>query len=409
MRVAGLIFVITLNIKKMKKTVLIALAFVASLGTHAQKPEKIYSIAKVDKPHEYFVNQAELWWKEIEKNKTNEDAWFNYYRANRYSLITFKGINRFDGHRNDGWVKESPYLKELNDIVDLIEKNIPNTYTYYRLRKPGYPSDDIMFDALQKAYEINPDNPEIYSSFVTYYEMKGNIEKRKEFNQKLYYTNEISSGFLAYAYNVLMTIKPNGIILTFGDNDTYPMWLLQDVLNIRTDVIVMNVPLLGDSSYRSLFFKKLNIPNFSKEYKDGSTSESEKDIVSYILKNKPASRPLYIGLPAWNQMKEYEKNLYLVGLALEYSTGNIDNIALMKNNFENKYALNYINNIFEYDISASIVERMNINYLPGTFKLYEHYTLSGDLTHAQKMKELGLLIAQKAGQEWYNKALVIFK
>jgi len=399
-----------LKLTIMRKIIIISLTFIGYFGSlSAQKPEKIYSIAKVDKPHEYYVQQAEVWWKVIEKDKTNEEAWFNYYKANRYSLMTFKDIDRFDGHRNDGWVKESPYLKELDEIVDLIEKNIPNTFTYYRLKKMGYPSNETMFDALQKAYKINPDNPDIYDSFVTYYEMSGDNSKRKEFDEKLYKANEISSGFLAYGYNVLLTLKPNGIIMTFGDNDTYPLWILQDAMNIRPDVIVVNVPLLTDSSYRKIIFKKLNVPNFSKEYKDGSTTESEKEIVDYLIKNSSKTLSLYIGLPAWKQMKEYENNLYLVGLALEYSTENIDNIALLKNNFENNYALDYIKNRFEYDMSASIVERMNINYLPGIFKLYEHYKLSGDLTHAQKMKELGLLIAQKGGKEWYDKALAILK
>ena len=394
----------------MKKELIIGMVFIGCFGLlAAQKPEKIYSVAKVVKPHEYYIQQAELWWKVIEKDKTNEEAWHNYYKANRYCCFTYKGLNSFDGHRNDGWVKESPYLKELDEIVDLIGKNIPDTYTYYSLQKMGYPSDDVMFAAMQKAYQLNPDNSEIYDSFVTYYDMKGNLDKRKEFDEKIFQANAISSGLLTYNYNVLMSIKRNGIILTFGDNDTFPMWVLQDALNIRNDVIVLNISLLCDSSYRIMVFKKLNMPNFSKNYKDGSTSESEKDIIDFIFKNKPSSRSLYVGLPAWKQMKEYENNLYLEGLALEYSTDNIDNIALLKNNFENKYALDYVKNRFEYDISSDIVNSMNINYLPGIFKLYEHYTLSGDLTHAQKMKELGLLIAQKGGQEWLDKASQIFK
>jgi hypothetical protein len=172
--------------------------------------------------------------------------------------MTYNGINRFDGHKNDGWVKESPYLKELDEIISLIGKNIPNTYTYYRLQKMGYPADEEGFDALQKAYEINPDNPEIYDSFVTFYEMNGNNAKRKEFDEKLFKANYISSGFLAYGYNVLMTMKPNGIILTFGDNDTFPLWLLQDALNIRTDITVLNIPLLSEPEYRDITFTNLS-------------------------------------------------------------------------------------------------------------------------------------------------------
>jgi hypothetical protein len=376
----------------------------------AQTPEKIYSIAKVEKPHEYFVQQAELWWKVIEKDKKNEDAWYNYYKANRYSLMTYKGINGFDGHRNDGWEKESSYLKPLDEILQLIEINIPNSFTDLRLRKVGNPNDDDMFKNLEKAYLMRPNEADLYDAIITYYEMKGNYAKRKEFNEKLFNSNEISSGFLNYCYNVLMSLKSNSIILTFGDNDTYPMWLIQDVLNIRNDVIVLNVSLLADPNYQSIMFNKINIKSNAKTYKDGATSESEKEIVDYILKNiNLEQHPLYVGLPAWKQLKDYENNLYLVGLALEYSKSNIDNIALLKNNFENKYALDYLFNRFKYDMSASIVDRMNINYLPGIFKLYEHYNLSGELNEASKMKVLGLQIAKKGGQEWVDKAKSILK
>ncbi len=376
----------------------------------AQTPEKIYSIAKVDKPHEYFVQQAELWWKVIESDKKNEDAWYNYYKANRYSLRTYKGLNGVDGHRNDGWDKESQYLKPLDDILKLIEKNIPDSYTDLRLRKTGLHNDPEMFKSLEKAYQMRPNEADIYDSFVVYYEMNGNAAKRKEFNEKLFASNEISSGFLNYSYNVLMTLKPNSIILTFGDNDTFPLWLLQDVLNIRTDVIVLNVPLLSEPVYQSVMFEKIGIKSNAKTYKDGATSESEKEILDYILKNNKLDlHPLYIGLPAWKQLKDYETNLFIVGLALEYSKGNVDNIAMLRNNFENKYALDYLSHRFEYDRSASLVDRANINYLPGIFKLYEHYSTCGDVNSATRMRKLGLQIAQKGGQEWIDKANAVLK
>lgn len=376
---------------------------------NAQGPETVYSIAKVDKPHEWYVKQAEQWWKEIQKNNKNENAWFNYFKANRYACMTYKDINAFDGHNNDGWISESKYLMKAEDIMKQVEQYIPDTYTSNSLKVYGYSSEDESLKYILRAYEIDSTRPEAMDGLVTYYETHGDLEKRKEFNLKWYHTNDLSSGFLAYNYNVLMTVKPNGVLLTFGDNDTYPMWMLQDALGIRPDVTVLNIPLLADQNYRNIMFRKLNIQLFTKEYPDGWSSESEKEIMDYIIKNKPQILPLYIGLPAWKQIKEYENNLYLVGLALEYSNESIDNIALLKNNFENKYALDYLENRFEYDISAGMVDRTNINYLPGIFKLYEHYSLSGDIAHAQKMKELGFIVAQKGGQDWYNKALSILK
>lgn len=50
-----------------------------------------------------------------------------------------------------------------------------------------------------------------------------------------------------YAYNMLSGLEQNAILIVSGDNDTYPLWYLQNVEGYRTDVRVININLLGSN------------------------------------------------------------------------------------------------------------------------------------------------------------------
>lgn len=349
----------------------------------SQKPEKIYSFVKVIKPIDWYLIQADLWKKVIDNDRKNADAWYNFYLANRMASKSNK----------EAWEKKNgPGFMLLDDIVKEMEKEVPESFEYNiaKISNDGY-QDDNNSKYLLKAYALAPDRTETYSFLVNYYEMIRDRSKEKEICKKWFESNDQPAGILNYNYNVLMSLEDDGIIITNGDNDTYPLWILQYLKGIKTNVMVVNINLITVDNYRKKLFEENKIP--ADNFKALETPSQEAIIQHLITKS---NRPVYFANTLSTEYyKNFEKDLYLVGLTFKYSKENFDNMAVTRNNYERHFLLDYLKMDFQNDVSESVISRMNMGYLPFLIKLYDHYKLSGEAAKAAEIKNLGTLLAKK--------------
>ncbi|MDP4686310.1 MAG: hypothetical protein NWS53_05395, partial [Salibacteraceae bacterium] len=271
-----------------------------------------------------------------------------------------------------------------------MEKAIPNSFEYHYICywNDGFRKSEENFPHLQKAYEIAPNRYETYDDFFSYYLVRDDHGKLKELAEKWMKSNDISAGIYAWNYNMLISCEPNAILITHGDNDTYPALILQLAKNIRPDIVVMNNSLLLVDDYRNAHFAKAGIKSMNADFSTfKSYEELNTALFGHIIENY-GERPLYFGMGFnTDEFTLLKDKVFNVGMAWKYSEEKFDNIAVIKKNFEKYYLLDYLKYSFSNDNSQGVVTHMNANYLVAMLTLYNHYIESED-PKAEELKTM---------------------
>jgi hypothetical protein len=381
------------GVLKMKRALLALLCAATFTTAHSQTPQKIHGFADLYMPHEFYAEQMKLWQHETERNPKNADAWFNLFKATRY-----------DGFESE--LSGDEKKERMDKLFKNMERAIPNTFEYHYAMWWNGGNDDKMLPHLEKAYALKQDYAELGDDFATHYELQLNEEKKAFFAKKWYETRSMAPGLLKYHYNVLQSLEPNAVIVTCGDNDTYPIWLLQYGRGLRPDVTVLNTGLIAATEYREKFLKKHRIGGDAsllneERFAEKSYDECLQEFLKSVAENTK-NRPVYFGLtiePNW--LKLVSENLYVVGLANKYSEKRIDNIALLKKNWE-AFHLDYLNNDFydeNYIFNEQRLPEFNLNYVVPAKLLFDHYTASGESFKAETFKNFAVKIGADAKRE----------
>jgi len=375
------------------KKVMLMMIWAFMLCRAGEKPEKVLRIVYEVESDSWYKTQAALWRKEIERNSANPQAWLNYYYANRYQKFA-------ELH------SESRQAR-LDSIIGAMERAIPGTYECHYLKAFQYCGRGDGSDLL-KAHELAPGRPDHYHLLVDYYRLKGDKDGFDDYYTLWYHSHDLAPWLLNFNYNMLMSVETDGILITNGDNDTFPAEMLQRVKKVRPDVTVLNISLSKIESYLKDKLAEKGISIDLESLNESSQIEGEhsphlflKNLCQILTRDHP-DIPIHFAVTVFSSsIGDLKDDLYLVGLAFRYSPDRIDNFALLRKNLEQNFRLDYLDQDWytEKYPGVKLMTNINMNYVAPAVLLARHYKAGGQAEKAAFWHSFAVKLARAAGRE----------
>ncbi|MEQ8469903.1 MAG: SUMF1/EgtB/PvdO family nonheme iron enzyme [Marinoscillum sp.] len=305
------------------------------------KPESIPSKLREVKANNWYLEKYRAWEAYLIENPNDKSGWVECFKAAQYSGLP---------------------ASNMTEIVNLISEKFagsPESY-WVKARLHGWTVEGA--ENLKKAV-VNVDKNQWITDRIMLAELKG--LGRSELTHRLNNQNVIYPSLLNYSYNVLMSVGENGFLITEGENTTLPIWVLQDVMQIREDVKVLNMDLLQNQEYRE---RKLS---------ESGLSLDNNEISSLPISNPDADFYFALTLPK-NSVEELEDQLYVVGLTSFLSPSAFNNYDVVKQNIEDKFLLDYLTVDFNGEPKTATGRSFETNYIVPFYILKQYYDQSGN-------------------------------
>ncbi len=231
------------------------------------RPQKILSKRLVIYDREVYVELARLW-REYYDEFPSEDAYANWMYAARYAelpdyeKLLAKGLRKYPG---------SPVLHYLTG-----------------LQKHGALDNSVGRDHLERAAALDPTFLDPWFALVVNYMIQGDQERLNLALRNLLEGGAIPDVVMDYSLNMLAGLDDRAILVCNGDNDTYPGYILTQLLDHRPDVTIVNRSLLNAEWYPQYLMERGLMPFITQS----ELTEMRQEILADLKAGKLEQHPI---------------------------------------------------------------------------------------------------------------------
>lgn len=200
------------------------------------------------------------------KTSSGLNEGLDFYRQNRLkeARVAFERAIKEDKTNPDvyAWLGETYRRLDLKEDAILMAKKaleLDSCHSFaltiigfaynpmYGLWKDAH--SDSAWHYLQEAVECSPSDGNAWIGIWPESIRRGDKDRQSQALQSLLESEFFTPAVLAYNRWMLKYVPENAILLTNGDIDTYPAVALQQVENLRRDIVVVNYSLLNTTWY----------------------------------------------------------------------------------------------------------------------------------------------------------------
>jgi hypothetical protein len=301
-------------------------------------PQPFRPVSHERHPPAYYARQAELWQQVAEDDCGSDRDWLQYFFYARYA-------NRF---------AEGAY--DLEAITAAAAASVdPDGFPIHYIRYMQADMD-TRYDHLRRAYAADSLNVYGQSSRLTLAKLTGDPELVRQTTERLARLLPYPPALMDYAHNTLESVSPEGILLVFGDADTYPVWVMQDRFGVRPDVLAVNYYLLlRFPDYAERIFQELDLST--------APITGGPELIDRL---RQSSRPLHLAATAGELIEDIRSEVagvYPVGLTFQLSNTPIDNGGINRRLYWEVWRLDAVRRSFADDAAARAGNQFEPNYL----------------------------------------------